>query len=334
MVTLLVHRMTEINTNTSISSSGDGRGSSVSLVRMPNDSVGPSMLSLRTSHQQHRPCCQRWSSFCSDLPDPISLVFVSPTSPNSCTGLHPDRPRIPWYRRRKPFVDPEPGCVYVPTPDGQGLQIGRANEEESYISITLWHSPEHDRGQISFGVGFGADPTAKARFESAVFRVTFGYCDSLGNARPLSIRDLSPKDERGEATEVHFGKTSESNLSMSFGYPSTASVGGGGSLSTNATYIRKTAPRVRGHGIHTTTAEWTFQEDEGKAGQHGLNPQYNLDVTLSTASSYIWMEFWAKAVLVCGHGSWASRKTLKLGSAEIPYKRNIDLSNSSTTTTT
>ena len=196
--------------------------------------------------------------------------------------------------------------------------------------MTLSHSPEHDPGQISFGVGFGPDPTEKARFASAVFRVTFGYYDNDGKPRHLTIRNLSPKDEQGKATEVHFGKESESNLNLSVGY-SVASLGAGGRASRNVEYTRKTASRVRGQGVHTPTAEWTFQEDEGEAGRHGLDPQYNLFVTLPATTNSIWMEFWAKAVLVRGHGTWARTTILKMGSIEVPYKRNMDLSNGSTT---
>lgn len=247
-----------------------------------------------------------------------------------CTGDHQDRqkPRLRWLGKRQPFHDPEPGCVFVPTEDGQGLQIGRANEGDSYFNITLSQShDDHEKDKVTFGVGFGPDPTMKTRFLSAVFRVTFGYDDDQGRRTYLKIRDLSPKDEHGETTEVHWGKGSDSSVNLSVGY-SAVSLGGETKRSKNADYTRKTSSRVRGHGVHTPSAEWTFQEDEGEAGQHGLDPQYQMSVTLPHVATtrLIWMEFWGKAVLARGRSFTGLDVTLKIGSAEEPYKRNLDLS--------
>lgn len=216
----------------------------------------------------------------------------------------------------------------MPTVDGEGLQIGRANEGDSYFNITL--SQSHDdleKDKVTFGVGFGPDPTMKTRFVSSVFRVTFGYDNDSGGRVPLKIRDLSPKDEHGETTEVHWGRGSESSVNMSLGY-SSVSLGGESKRSKNADYTRKTSSRVRGQGIHTPTAEWTFQEDEGEAGRHGLDPQYQMSVTLPHVATTrtIWMEFWGKAVLARGRSLTGLDVTLKIGSIEEPYRRNLELS--------
>jgi hypothetical protein len=164
---------------------------------------------------------------------------------------------------------------------------------------------------------------------SAIFRVKFGHYRNDGDPQPLTIRDLFPKDEKGDATEVHWGRGSQGNVQLSVGH-SGASLGGGGAMSKNLEYTRKTTPRVRGHGVHSSTAEWTFQEDEGHAGRDGLNSQYDLCVTLPETANNIWMEFWCKAVLVKEEG-WGKRVILEMGTPEQPYKRNVDLNNNSST---
>jgi hypothetical protein len=236
-----------------------------------------------------------------------------------CKGTHKEQGKKPWYRKRKPFVDLEPSCVF--TMSEEGLQIGRANENASYFNITLWRTPDKD-GYISFGVGFGPDPTENARFESALFTATFGNDD--GKNQNLKILDLMPKDERGASTSATWGKSSTSSLGMSVGY-NGASLSGTGSLAKNVEFTRETASRVTGNGMYTPTATWTFKEDVGPAGQHGLGAQYDLHVCLSSADYRIWMRFWAKAVLIYGKGK---RVTLEIGSSDKPCMRWLDLGGS------
>lgn len=262
----------------------------------------------------------------------IALINCRLRSLSPCTGVHQDRPksRLRFLGRRKPFHDPEPGCVFVPTEDGEGLQIGRANEGASYFNVTLSYTHAHEadsKTQLSFGLGFGPDPTERDRFTSAVFRVTFGYDDEHGTHQHLKIRDLAPKDEKGESSEVKWGRGSEGSMSLSLGY-SSVSLGGESKRSKNAEYVRKTSARVRGQGVHTPTAEWTFAEDEGEAGRHGLDPQYELSVTLPDAAAHriVWMEFWGKAVLARGRSLTGFDVTLKVGDEDEPFRRNLDLS--------
>lgn len=264
-----------------------------------------------------------------------SLTSVSTTdtvlsSLPRCTGSYQERPksRFRWLGKRQPFHDPEPGCVFVPGDDGMGLEIGRANEENSYFNITLSQPQDgQQRDQLEFGMGFGPDPTMKTRFVSAVFRVSFGYDDDHGRRVPLKVRSLTPTDAHGVETEVHWGRGSESSLSISVGQ-SSVSLGGESKRTKNAEYTRKTSSRVRGQGVHTQTAEWTFQEDEGEAGRHGLDPQYQMSVTLPpiVATRPIWIEFWGKAVLARGRSLTGLDVTLKIGSMDEPYRRNIDMS--------
>ncbi|OBZ79842.1 hypothetical protein A0H81_00106 [Grifola frondosa] len=167
--------------------------------------------------------------------------MTTAASTHPCEGDYRDKPRpsLHWLRRRKPFSDPEPGCVYIPIPDDEGLQIGRANDAQSYFNLTLSRiEQEEEKNQLVFGIGFVPDPTKKARFESAVFKVAFGY-DGNGKRHQMEIRDISPKEERGDYSEVHFGRESEGSVQVSLG-KSAASLAGGGRLTTNAEYTRKT----------------------------------------------------------------------------------------------
>ncbi len=152
--------------------------------------------------------------------------------------------------QRRSFHDPEYDCYFVPTDsDGHGLEIGRANEGDSYFNMTLIQGPDTDPGKVSFGVGFGPDSTVKARFESAVIRVEFGYDgDVEGRSFPLRIKDIHPKDDEGQSTEVVFGKESNISLGLSVGPGSAASLSSSGGYSQNKQYTRKTAARVRGQG--------------------------------------------------------------------------------------
>ncbi|SJL03190.1 uncharacterized protein ARMOST_06536 [Armillaria ostoyae] len=249
-----------------------------------------------------------------------------------CEGRHLDRPYrhrwMNWPHKRRSFHDPEYDCYFVPTDsDGHGLEIGRANEGDSYFNMTLIQGPDTDPGKVSFGVGFGPDSTVKARFESAVIRVEFGYDgDVEGRSFPLRIKDIHPKDDEGQSTEVVFGKESNISLGLSVGPGSAASLSSSGGYSQNKQYTRKTAARVRGQGVHSSSAEWTFVEDVGEAGRQGLDPQYELFATLPTTQRTIWIKFWAKAILKRKDGfGWGNEVILKLGSKEEPYRRNIDL---------
>ncbi|KAK7059170.1 hypothetical protein VNI00_001797 [Paramarasmius palmivorus] len=247
----------------------------------------------------------------------------------SCTGIHRDRQKEHWYKRLfskyKSFRDPESGCIYVPTEEGDGLQIGRANYEDSFFYITVAYSgDETKKNMLLFGVEFCADATKRMRFTSAMLKVTFGFEDEDGVQEPLRVHDMSPKEDHGEFTEVRWGKGREGNLNMSAGY-SAVSVGAESKFSQTSEYTRRTSSWVRGCGIHTPSAEWTFKEDDGQAGRHGLNPQYQLSVTLPRAAStkLIWIEFWSKAVLA--RGDQNHTVTLRIGTEEEPYKRNLDM---------
>ncbi|KAK0197922.1 hypothetical protein F5146DRAFT_1116898 [Armillaria mellea] len=249
-----------------------------------------------------------------------------------CEGRHLDRPYrhrwMNWPHKRRSFHDPEYNCYFVPTDsEGHGLEIGRANEGDSYFNMTLIQGPDTDPGKVSLGIGFGPDSTVKARFESAVIRVEFGYDgDVEGRSFPLKIKDIHPKDDVGQATEVVIGRESNISLGLSVGPGSAASLSSSGGYSQNKQYTRKTAARVRGQGIHSSSAEWTFVEDVGEAGQQGLDPQYELFATLPTTQRTIWIKFWAKAILKRKDGfGWGNEVILKLGSKEEPYRRNIDL---------
>lgn len=212
-------------------------------------------------------------------------------------------------------MDPERNCVFSPSSDRSGLPIGRANEGDSYFSITLELAVDEDPGKICFRVGFVADPTVKARFRTAVFSATFGYDDDDGVHHDLIIRDLFPKNELGSASEVQFGAQTEGNIGLAVG-AQHASVTGGTRMAKSAQYTRKTWSKATGQGQHSPTAFWTFEEDPGAAGQHGLDTQYDLFVRIPPTEA-LWIKCWGKAVLVEGR----NKRELKLGSKEEPFER-------------
>ncbi|TFK31343.1 hypothetical protein BDQ12DRAFT_740084 [Crucibulum laeve] len=245
-----------------------------------------------------------------------------------CEGGHEDRAQrrglAKLLKRSKPFFDKERGCVIVPSDSHEGLQLGRASEGGSYFNLTLRLSPD-DPMKIEFRMEFGTDPTVdlKSRFESATLTIDFGYDDEDGKPHLLKLREVHPKDLKGEASVIHFGKESEASLGVGVGY-TAASVTAEGKMSKNASFSRKTVPRVKGSGDLTHSAYWTFEEDGGEAGQHGLDPHYELSVVLSHAPiplGEIWMTFWGKAVLRLPR----SKEKLKLGSQEEPFRRTLPL---------
>lgn len=212
--------------------------------------------------------------------------------------------------------------------DGEGLQIGRANESDSYFNITLSYTQEDVKNaKVALGVGFCPDVNIGARFVSAVFRITFWYYDAQEQRVPLKIRELYPTDLREDEADVHIGQGSETSVSLNLGY-SSASVGSAATSSRNAEYTRKTYAQVRGHGIHGNVAEWTFQENGAEPGRRGLKSQYDLSVTLQQIATarLVCMEFWSKAVLVKGKNLVGATVTLPIGTAERPHQRNLDLS--------
>ncbi|KAG7450910.1 uncharacterized protein BT62DRAFT_543796 [Guyanagaster necrorhizus] len=223
---------------------------------------------------------------------PLSSVSTITLPINSvrCEGRHLERPYrhrwMNWPHKRRSFHDPEYNCYFISSDnDDHGLEIGHTNEGDSHFNITLMQGSDTDPGKVTFSVEFGSDPTVKARFESAVIRIEFGYDGDVdGRSFPLRIKDIHPKDDKGQAA------------------------------------------RVRGQGIHSSSAQWTFVEDVGEAGQQGLDPHYELFATLPTTQQIIWIKCWGRAILKQKDGfGWGNEVILELGSKEEPYRRNIDL---------
>ena len=200
------------------------------------------------------------------------------------------------------------------------LRIGKASDGLSEFVITLWNDPRQPN-KLFFDVIFMPDPTECGRFESAMVSFTFGTHTHDGKRLPLKIRDISPiaanitpTVRREEDVEKQQRPDDEISLSSSF----SAEPESEGMMIPGGT-------QVRGHGIDTPTALWTFEEDKAQANVRGLIANHELSVILPDARN-IWITFWAKAVFERQSSFWKRKVTLQLGSAKSPYERIVDLS--------
>ncbi|CAA7263949.1 unnamed protein product [Cyclocybe aegerita] len=254
--------------------------------------------------------------------------------PNQCRGNYQPREERGFFQRLVAstdfFQDPEYNCVVPAEVAREGIQLGRANEGGSYFGITLRPQTFETHLKLSFAVQFGPDRTEKARFVSSYLSFTFGYNDANGREHSLKIKDIFPKDYKGDPTVVHTDNSLGGGMALSIGAGAVASITTEGKGSRDTHFSRVTAPRVRGSGQYSDTATWTFEEDDGEAGRHGLDSEYVLEATLGGASIVlqdIWLRFWGKAVLVLGGGHKpGSKQTLQIGSRENPFRRVLDLS--------
>ncbi|KAK0475133.1 hypothetical protein IW261DRAFT_502402 [Armillaria novae-zelandiae] len=227
----------------------------------------------------------------------------------TCTGRYEDRRRnlATLLGGSKPFLDTESGCVFQPTSDSNGLQIGRANQGTSYFLITMWNSETGNPNKIFFGLHFMPDPIHKARFESARFWVTFGRDDGEEEHLPLNVLELTPASAADTITASPDDATDSSSI-----------------WSGEEPVRLGTATDIRGQGLHSPTAVWSLVEGTSR----GLDASYTLSVGLPTTTR-VWMKFWAKAVLIRGDTiplDLRHKVTLKTGTMEEPYQRILDLS--------
>lgn len=227
----------------------------------------------------------------------------------TCTGRYQDRRRnlTTLLGGSKPFFDTESGCVFQPTSESNGLQIGRANQGTSYFLITMWNSETENPNKIFFGLHFMPDPIHKARFESARFWVTFGHDDGEEGHLPLNVLELAP----ASAVDTIIASPDDAIDSSSI-------------WSGGEPVRRGTATDIRGQGLHSPTAVWSLVEGTSR----GLDASYTLSVVLPTTTR-VWMKFWAKAVLIRGDTiplDLRHKVTLKTGTMEEPYQRILDLS--------
>lgn len=229
----------------------------------------------------------------------------------TCTGIYEDRRGnlATLLGRCKPFLDTESGCVFQPTPESNGLQIGRANQGISDFTITMWNSETEDPNKIFFGLHFMPDPTQRARFESAIFRVIFGRDNGKEGHSPLNVLELAP--------------TSAADTIPAS--PDDAIEPGSWSNWSGEEPVRqRTETYIYGSGLYSSAAGWGFIEGTSQ----GLDASYTLSVLLPRTTR-ICIEFWAKAVLIRGDTKPLDPRhkvTLKIGTMEKPYQRILDLS--------
>lgn len=171
----------------------------------------------------------------------------------------------------------------------------------------MWNSETEDPNKIFFGLHFMPDPIHKARFESARFWVTFGRDDGEEEHLPLNVLELTPASAADTITASVDDAIDSSSI-----------------WSGEEPVRRGTATDIRGQGLHSPTAVWSFVEGTSR----GLDASYTLSVVLPTTTR-VWMKFWAKAVLIRGDTiplDLRHKVTLKTGTMEEPYQRILDLS--------
>lgn len=80
----------------------------------------------------------------------------------------------------------------MPRETDPGLEIGRANDGESFVALMFLNTLDGSPGTLHFKFSFIPDPFEDARFKSASFTVMFsGECTD-GTSFPLSILDTVP----------------------------------------------------------------------------------------------------------------------------------------------
>ncbi len=174
----------------------------------------------------------------------------------------------------------------------------------------MWNSEFDVPNKIFLGLDFAPNPIHKARFESAIFSVTFGRDDEKQDR--LNILDLSPVN----ALDTVAASPDESVLSMDSDSWS--------SWSSEESIHQGATTNIRAEGLGSPTATWWF--DEGTSP--GLEASYTLWVELPTTKR-VWMEFWTEAVLIRGDTMLFDPRhklTLKTGTKDKPYQRILDLS--------
>lgn len=172
--------------------------------------------------------------------------------------------------------------------------------------------------EVQIKIGFL--PDTQCRFTSASFGVTFGYEDQVKGFVPIKIEHMSPVKHEFAATEAEHTMEAEVGATMAltggnFGNASVDARRKGG-----LAFNRRTVAIVKGIGVDSATARWTFEENAGPGGQDGLEPLYELDVKLSK-TGFITIRFWAKTVLIAGR-----ERLLHLGTEEKPYIKHLNLS--------
>lgn len=239
-----------------------------------------------------------------------------------CEGKFEERRKrtILFSKNKKTFSDLEPNCVFRPTDEDHGILIGRANDDASYFDIILWNAPHQDPGRVYFSLDFMPDPVKNARFESVMFSVTFGKDSEDDERIPLAIKDLFPVDSDDVVSRPLL--PSETHvLDDDASYVSSLD-------DERSSDVSGTSTVIRGQGVHSPTAVWNISEAKATSSRAGLDAHYSMYITLP-ASSRVWMKFWAKAVLVSGEQvglGLRHRATLRIGTAEKPYERVLDLS--------
>lgn len=231
-------------------------------------------------------------------------IYVPPHPPRDydggisrkpCTGEFEIKPKrkgiFRWPHNRIQFRDQEPHCEYVPRETDPGLEIGRANDGESFVALMFLNTLDGSPGTLHFKFSFIPDPFEDARFKSASFTVMFsGECTD-GTSFPLSILDTVPPCRPA------------------------------GTIHQNSPYGPiAVVSEIQSQGS-CPTVRWSLIE---QCPGNGLNTNYELSVSLSAIPARLNMTYYTEATLTKDLPIFLGFSTdLKIGSMEMPYERTI-----------
>lgn len=234
---------------------------------------------------------------------------------------------------RRATKDPEPGCLFAPAEDSLCMQLAEAREGNNRLTVTFCKgsspSTGESKSQVIVKLSFLSDPTVEARFTAADFNITFGPTNVEQHPNDLRITEISPTILQGPGTEARYTYEEETVLPS---HPAGVGMGDAGVDQVRQTlgvkFTEKTTESVLGEcTAGSRSAKWTFEEDSGPGGRHGLKSDYELSIRLS-AAHIIPTRFWARATVAFGDGkprTPSNTKELKLGSRQHPFEKVLDL---------
>ena len=215
----------------------------------------------------------------------------------------PGRHMSGLWGRAKHIDDPAPGEA---VPYSKWHHVAKVSIGSSAFDIMCFNAGS----TIRFRVGFIPDTVKSTRISAAMFHVRFGGVEDP------TISAMAPLDHHGQVTTVHIATSVEVQGGGAVGSHGAA-LTAGVDKKTQRAWDEETSSAVKGWGLDTSVAHWTFAED--KVG-HGLDAVYNLSVDLKGRTGDRTMTFWANAKLETRLPIW---ELMEIGSSRKPYFRSL-----------
>ncbi|KAF7972421.1 hypothetical protein HWV62_17980 [Athelia sp. TMB] len=219
-------------------------------------------------------------------------------------GDHLDRPgrhMSGLWGRAKHIDDPAPGEA---VPCSKWHHVAKVSIGSSSFDIMCFNAGN----TIRFRVSFIPDTVKSTRISAAMFHVRFGGVEDP------TISAMAPRDYHGQVTTVHIATSVEVQGGGAVGSHGAA-LTAGVDRKTQRAWDEETSSAVKGWGLNSSAADWTFAED--KVG-HGLDAVYDLSVDLQGSPTT--MTFWASAKLETRLPIW---ELMEIGSSRKPYFRSL-----------